>query len=224
MKIKKKVALPASRKRTAPAPAARAAAPASVSPAIARSAQDVLPVDAMPFRFFQEWQRARERGEYELIYDLIEPGSAAASVFGPRAEFAQTVRHRLRPVPGFDKVEFVRTRLESDSLARLFLRIEPDRRGLPEVVVERMTIARGPQGWRLLAIDRAKFPADAPARTWTAEAFPETELPAWFAEESARLEAELAIARLEQKEARALRLAALAEAASEPSEADDAQG
>jgi hypothetical protein len=221
VKIKKKSPLARSAKRTsAPAPAARPQAGAASPEVPAQDVADVLPPDAIAFSFWREWQRARERGEYGLIRAMVAPGSPFDTLCGPSEDFARTVRQRLRPIPGFDGGELMRVRLRSSSEAEIFVRIEGDRRGLPEVTVERFYLLRGETGWRCHSVDRTRIPSSAGLEAVAEDAWPTMEYPEGFAALVETREAEERTARAEARAAREERLRAAAETPPEEPEVE----
>ncbi len=102
MKIKKKKERP---QPSRPQPVADAAeSPEAVSGRRGRSqfkqVASVIKPDMIPYLFWKEWVRALERNDYLFIWDMTAEGSDIREQFGPRDEFAETCRRKLRPLPG----------------------------------------------------------------------------------------------------------------------------
>jgi hypothetical protein len=183
VKIKRKVSKEA---RPAAAPAGRAmAAPqmprAEQHPAAGRKSVDsAIAVDAVPYALWKEWHSARERGDWEFVYELAAEGSQLREQFGDRATFAETCRRKLRPVAGSRAAVIARLRMQGDDEAFLFQAIDLEERAVRNYTVERWWMLRGPNGWRVHRIDEMQRAKDQSVNTIDNAAFPATVPPADF--------------------------------------------
>lgn len=183
MKIKRKVSKEA---RPAAAPAGRAmAAPqmprAEQHPAAGRKSVDTaIAVDAVPYALWKEWHAARERGDWEFVYELAAEGSHLREQYGERTAFAETCRRKLRPIAGSRAAVIARLRMQGQDEAFLFQAIDLEERAVRSYTVERWWMLRGVNGWRVHRIDEMQRSKDLSVNTIENSAFPATEPPADF--------------------------------------------
>lgn len=200
MKIKRKVS---KETRPAAAPAGRAMATpamprAQEHPAAGRkSVEQTIDLESPPYALWKEWHNARERGDWDFVYELAAEGSPLRAQFGDRAEFAETCRRKLRPMPGTRAATIARIRLQGHDEAFVFQAIDFEERGVRNYTVERFWMLRGETGWRVWSIDEQARPKDQGFGTIDNATFAATQPPAAFVELAAAREAERLAARKE---------------------------
>lgn len=182
MKIKKKKERP---QPSRPQPAAEAAeSPEAVSGRRGRSqfkqVASVIKPDMIPYLFWKEWVRALERNDYLFIWDMTADGSELRKQFGPRDEFAETCRRKLRPLPGMRDADLRRIRLNGADEAHVIQAYGVRERERQDFTVERWFMLRGETGWRVHRIDEGIFPKSRDVADVGVDDFPTPELPAWF--------------------------------------------
>lgn len=179
------------KKRRAQAPeiaqSAQAAAPVETEVAPEPSAprrsgqfQDVeavIKTDMLAYFFWREWWKARDRGDFDFVFGLSAEGSSLRESFGPRDEFPETCRRRLRPVLGLTEGELRLIRLHGDSEAYLVNAIGLKERERRSYTAERWFLLRDEKGWRVHQIDEITVTKDKSPSDLTLGDFPDVTYP-----------------------------------------------
>jgi len=204
VKIKRKVTkVPAAKKD-----ASATGAPAQRKKTQFRAVGDVIRIDTIPYHFWKEWNRARERNDYLFMFDMTGKESPARAAFGERESFQDLCKRKLRPVPGLVEAELRKIRLEGENVAHVYSVRGYRERERRTYTVERWYLLRGPGGWRIHAIDEISRPKTTPLSPILVDEFPEVVHPDWFAEFDAEHSAAILAKRAKAARARELRLLA----------------
>ena len=142
--------------------------------------QDVAAVitdDMIAYHFWREWWKAKERGDFEFIFELSAEGSSLREAFGDRSDFSEACRRKLRPVPGISEGELRRIRLHGESEAYLINAIGLKARERRSYTAERWFMIRGEAGWRVHQIDEISVPKEREPSDLTLADFPEVSFP-----------------------------------------------
>ncbi|MCB9531035.1 MAG: hypothetical protein H6698_01295 [Myxococcales bacterium] len=161
-------------KRPRPAPEAK---PAQITKPASVSARHLDPgarikSDTIVYRVWKEWWMAKERGDYEFIYGLTAPGSAARAEFGPAADFPTVCQRKLRRVLGVEQGDLRRIRFHSDDEAYLIHAIGLRARERRDYDAERWCLLRSERGWRVHQVDRITVTKDRQPEVLTMADFP----------------------------------------------------
>jgi hypothetical protein len=164
-------------------PAASAAAGAAAGSSQFRNVNDVVSRSTIAYEAWRACARARERNDWPFVWDMSTADGPLRACCGPREEFPELCRRKLRPVAGITDAELRRIRLNGPDEAHL-LQVHGHReRERRTYTAEHWVMLRGPNGWRVHAIDAKSFARDQ--REYTAlvfEDFDAIELPAAFVE------------------------------------------
>ncbi|MFT6399611.1 MAG: hypothetical protein ACJAYU_004380 [Bradymonadia bacterium] len=163
------------------APAPAEAAPDEAAPRKSGQFQDVVAVvkpEMLAYFFWREWWKARERGDFDFVFELSAESSSLRESFGPREEFGETCRRRLRPVLGLTEGELRLIRLHGESEAYLINAIGLKERERRSYTAERWFMLRGESGWRVHQIDaisvgKDKEPSELSLADFPTVAFPD---------------------------------------------------
>lgn len=154
MKIKKR---PASAKPVAAPAPAQAAAPTQ-NPRQFKELERVVFPDMIAFHYWREWIRARDRNDWDFMYQMVLEGSPLATRVGSRELFPELCRRREKAVPGLREGELRKIRLDGPDVATMFRVVGIEDRTTRDVIVERWTMLRGIRGWNMYAVDEVTKP------------------------------------------------------------------
>ena len=143
--------------------------------------QDVAAVvepEMIAYHFWCEWWKAKDRGDFEFIFELSAEDSLLREAFGLRDDFAEVCRRKLRPVPGLNEGELRRIRLHGDSEAYLINAVGLKARERRSYGAERWFMLRGEAGWRVHQIDEITVPKDREPSDLALADFPDVSFPA----------------------------------------------
>lgn len=168
--------------RSEPTPAeAPAEAPATTDkPRTSGQFQDIGAVvkpDMIAYHFWREWWKAKTRGDFEFIFEASAEGSTLRDAFGPRDEFPETCRRKLRPIDGLVEGELRRIRLHGEDEAYLINAIGLSARERRSYTAERWFMLRGEAGWRVHQIDSITVSKERPPAELTLGDFPDVVFP-----------------------------------------------
>ena len=172
MKIrKKKVATPAAAPQTAAAPR-----PSSQF----KDYDAVIRPDMIAYHYWREWFRARDRNDWDFMYEMSAEGSPLREQLGPRDAFPEACRRRQPFVPGLRDGELRRIRLEGPDEAHLIRVSGLDDRSRRTLDAERWLTLRSVDGWRVHQVDEISIPRDQLVDGLTLDLFPATTRPEGF--------------------------------------------
>ena len=154
MKIKKRLA-PV---KPAAAPAPPSSNAESRNPRQFKALENVVYPDMIAFHYWREWLRARDRNDWDFMYQMAAEGSPLAARLGARDGFAELCRRRERAVPGIREGQLRKIRLDGADVATMYNVIGLDDRTTREVLVERWVMFRGNRGWSIYAVDELSKP------------------------------------------------------------------
>ena len=137
-----------------------------------RSATDVIRPKTIPYRFWKEWHRARERNDYDLLYDLSASGSPVREAFGERESFQETVRRMRSSLPGLRALGLYKLRLSGPDLVELIQAEEGVDRAQRFYRAERWVLLRHSEGLRVHQIDGIDVPVAQEPTDIAFDAFP----------------------------------------------------
>lgn len=185
IKRKKRRAAPPAVAQAATTPATEAPAPKATSAARTRGQyQDVSAVikaDMIPYLFWREWWKAKDRGDFEFLHELSAEGSPLREHFGSAEEFPEVCRRKLRPVLGTTEGELRKIRLHGENEAYIVHAIDLRARERRNYDAERWFLLRGDNGWRVHQIDQITVPKEREPSTLTLADFPEVSFPSGVA-------------------------------------------
>ncbi len=166
------------------AAAAAAAAPAEDAPQAPRRRgqfQDVAAVikpGMIAYLFWREWWKARNRGDFQFIYDLSAAGSPLREHFGDRDEFSDVCRRKIRPVLGLTEGELRKVRLHSEDECYIVHCIDLNARERRDYDAERWFMLRDELlGWRVHDVARITVSKERDPGTLTLADFPDVTFP-----------------------------------------------
>lgn len=185
-KIKRKV-----RRATAPPTVVEAAVTSTVEEAATTAEstpaarthgqfQDPLAVvtpETIPYKFWREWWRARDRGDFAFIYELSAEGSPLREHFGAAAEFPEVCRRKIRPVIGVVPGDLKKIRLHGEREAYFVSAIGLKARERRDYDAERWFLLQTDAGWRVHQIDRITVSKQRDPSTLTLGDFPPVTFP-----------------------------------------------
>lgn len=165
MKIKKKVETKDS----------QSARPARRSRGQFWNVEDVIRPDMIPYLFWKEWSRARDRGDFPFLFRLVADEGPARELWGSDLEaFQEACRRSRSAIPGLAPAELFRIRLEGKDIAHLIQCRRHDERGTAQYEAERMLLLRSPEaGWRVQRIDRIEVAKETEPGAVRIEDFPD---------------------------------------------------
>lgn len=137
----------------------------------------VIDRDMIAYHFWREWWKAKGRGDFDFIFELSAEGSSLRVAFGPRDEFSETCRRKLRPVPGLVEGELRRIRLHGDDEAYLINAVGLSTRERRSYTAERWFMLRGDAGWRVHQIDDITVSKEREPGDLTLADFPDVVFP-----------------------------------------------
>ena len=178
---KRRAQAPEITQQAPPAEAEVAAEPEPEKPRTKGQFQDIDAVvtsDMIAYHFWREWWKAKSRGDFDFIFTLSAEGSALREAFGPRDDFSEACRRKLRPVPGLGEGELRLIRLHGDSEAYLINAVGLKARERRTYSAERWFMLRGESGWRVHQIDEITVAKDREPPDLTLADFPEVSFPA----------------------------------------------
>lgn len=146
-----------------------------------RTVDEVCKPDMIAFHFWREWHQAKDRNDYEFLFEMTREGSAFREALGDQEAFPEACRRREDHIPGMKEGELLKISLEGPDVAHMFEVIRPSRQtGRKPVRVRRWYMLRSENGWRLDAIHELETPeADLDAALQT-KAFPDVSPPEGF--------------------------------------------
>ncbi len=162
------------------APAPDEVAPQEAAPRRTGQFQDVDAVvkpDMLAYFFWREWWKARDRGDFDFMFELSAEGSSLRESFGPREDFSETCRRKLRDVLGLTEGELRLIRLHGDSEAYLINAVGLKERERRSYTAERWFMLRGEAGWRVHQIDAITVPKDKQPSELALSDFPDVVFP-----------------------------------------------
>lgn len=137
----------------------------------------VIEADMIPYLVWREWWKARDRGDFDFLYELSAPDSPLREHFGPADEFGEVCRRKMRPVLGTTEGQLFRIRLHGEDEAYVVQAIDLKARERRDYDAERWFMLRGDGGWRVHQIDRITLPKDRAPNTLTLDDFPDVTFP-----------------------------------------------
>lgn len=150
------------KKRLAPVKPVASAAPQTTSaqqnPRQFKALDRVVHPDMIAYHYWREWLRARDRNDWDFMYQMVEEGSPLAQRLGERASFPELCRRRDKAVPGIREGELRKIRLDGPDVATLFRVVGNDDRTARDLTIERWTMFRGVRGWSIHAVDEIARP------------------------------------------------------------------
>lgn len=153
MKIKRK-------KTAAPIPAATA----SAKPA--RTIQRVISPATIPYTFWKQWNKARLRGELELMFDMTHAGGPFRAKAGGTLEAFEAYA-RTQTLPFGGDWYLAKIKIEGDSTTAYLLACRGlDDPGVRTLDLELMTLRRAREGWRVFDVASTRKPKEKGADTF----------------------------------------------------------
>lgn len=108
------------------------------------------------FHYWREWIRARDRNDWDFMYQMSAEGSPLRAQLGEREAFPELCRRRERSVPGLRDGELRKIRLDGPDVAQMFRVVGLDDRTVREVTIERWFMLRGADNWFVHAVDEIR--------------------------------------------------------------------
>ena len=114
-----------------------------------RDASEVLGEDPTIYAIWSEWRKAREVGDFNFLYDLLDESGPLFEQFPDRAAFVAQCSDGTAVIPsGVATFKHLRITVESKS-AQLLQTIGEDDPQLSTVVHETIDFTRTDKGWRM---------------------------------------------------------------------------
>ncbi|TVR03108.1 MAG: hypothetical protein EA398_06230 [Deltaproteobacteria bacterium] len=128
----------------------------------------------IPYLFWREWGKARDRGDYPFLFQLVADHGPAREHWGNDLDaFLEACRRGRSAIPGLAPADLFRIRLEGPAVAHLIQCRHHDERGATSFEAERFYMLRDEQkGWRVHQIDRIDVPREREPKSLRIEDFP----------------------------------------------------
>jgi hypothetical protein len=146
-----------------------------------RSVEEVCEPDMIAFHFWREWHEAKDRNDYNFMFEMTREGSELREQLEPRDKFPEACRRRENRIPGLRDGELMKISLAGPDVAHMFEVIKPRRQTSRNPwTIQRWYMLRGEQGWRLEALHDIEVAPDEVQEHLKTDAFPDVEPPEGF--------------------------------------------
>ena len=113
-----------------------------------RDADEVLGEDATIYKIWSEWRKAREVGDFNFLFDLLEPAGSLRGEFADKAEFVAKCSDGTARIPS-GVATFKHLRIIECKSAQLLQTIGEDDPQMAVVLQENIDLSPTDKGWRI---------------------------------------------------------------------------